>query len=323
MVFDDGTDAIVFALLVVCLAAVVMAAAACCRAPERFLSGPRRAWESGHFWHIAALAANTAVKSVCFAIGLDYVAALNAAVYIPVIPIAALLLSRGLGWEGPLLWRQWGGVALAVGGALLVTAMRYSGETDSGEGATKILVGNLLLLAWVLAAAAAIVLQRPLLRHHAPDALAAYVLAGAGLLLAASVPWAEVGHAGRWDLSGLAWGAVAYSAAYNALAGWADALAVTLVAPSVVAMWLVLEPPLTALLAWAACGDTMTGWEYAGSALTCCGLVLVLYDVEVVAEMVAAEAGEGAAGREKGAAATKPEPTDSTPLLSPLREGAI
>ena len=56
---------------------------------------------------------------------------------------------------------QWGGTAIAVSGAMLVTVINYSEETSTSS---SILIGNLLLLVWVTSAAVAIVLQKPLLK---------------------------------------------------------------------------------------------------------------------------------------------------------------
>ena len=81
--------------------------------------------------------------------------ALNAAVYIPLIPVCAAIGSRLLGWER--LWRrQYAGSALSIAGALIVTVGQYDGAQSSAS-AGRALLGNALLLVWMVTAANAIV----------------------------------------------------------------------------------------------------------------------------------------------------------------------
>ena len=54
----------------------------------------------------------------------------------------------------------------------------------------------------------------------------------------------------------------------------------TQIPASVVAMWLVLGPIFTAILSAVLLDDSMTVWEFLGSALTCSGLLVVLSQVE-------------------------------------------
>lgn len=277
-VLSEGANSIVFALLMVALATVLSAAVASLTDRPGLVCAVSVAKNQGHLVYVVLLGLNNAVKSVAFLLALWYVSALNAAVYIPLIPVFACVLARILGWEERMNWQQIGGVAVAIAGALLVTVAKYAAESST-TGAVKVLVGNGLLLTWDMTAAAAIVLQRPLLRHHTPITLATYVLACATVFLALVVPWVEP-NAGDWSFSSLAQCAVVYCAAYNALMNWGDAWAVTLIPASLVAMWLTLEPVFTAAISAVALGDDMDAVEYAGSAMTCAGLVMVLSAIE-------------------------------------------
>jgi drug/metabolite transporter (DMT)-like permease len=131
--------------------------------------------------------------------------------------VFALLIARRVGWESSGSWRQSVGELLAISGALFVTVVAYKGEA-SAEGALDTLLGNFLLLTWVLGAAAGIVCQRPLLKHHSPLCLTAYVNGVAAVVIVVFTPF-EAHTAADWDLSGWAWASAAYSASSNLVHG--------------------------------------------------------------------------------------------------------
>ena len=102
--------------------------------------------------------------------------------------------------------------------------------------------------------------------------------------------------------------AIVYCGFYNLVAAWGDAWAVTQIPASVVAMWLVLEPIFTAVLEAIILKDEMTVWEFAGSFLTCGGLLMVLSQVRPVP-------GGGGVGSDKVGAPGK-QTTEDAPLLT-------
>ena len=233
---------------------------------------------------LGGLGLNFTVKSLASMHALGMTSALNAAVYIPLIPVCAAIESRLLGWER-LSRRQYAGIALSIAGALIVTVGQYDGAQSSAS-AGRALLGNALLLVWMVAAANAIVLQRPLLRRpwFSSLTLSALVLGIAALLIAlVTVPWLIAAEGGAGALvmrSSLARGAVAYCVAYYVLVNWGDAYMVSLsLPPSTVALGLTLEPLFTALLEWACFRDVMTLGQVAGAACTCLGLVVVVADL--------------------------------------------
>ena len=81
-----------------------------------------------------------------------------------------------------------------------MTVVRYS-SSDTSTSATAILVGNGLLLLWDSTAAAAIVMQRPLLKHHSPITLSAVTVSIAAVVLGVLVPWYEGTSNSNWTLS--------------------------------------------------------------------------------------------------------------------------
>ena len=81
-----------------------------------------------------------------------------------------------------------------------MTVVRYS-SSDTSTSASAILVGNGLLLLWDSTAAAAIVMQRPLLKHHTPITLSAVTMTIAAVVLGVFVPWYEGTSSDSWALS--------------------------------------------------------------------------------------------------------------------------
>ena len=98
-VLSEGANSFVFALLMVAFGAVFAIISGSMADPTGMKRGFRVAQTQGHILWILALGVNFAVKSVAFLLALYYVSALNAAVYIPLIPIFAIVLARILGWE--------------------------------------------------------------------------------------------------------------------------------------------------------------------------------------------------------------------------------
>jgi len=133
------------------------------------------------------------------------------------LKVFALIIARFVGWESFGSWQQILGALLAITGALLVTIMSYK-EEASVEGALDTLLGNLLLLTWVLGAAVGIVCQRPLLKHHSPLCLTAYVCCVAAIAIAIVAPFVAY-KLSDWQLSGVAWASAVYSATFNLVHG--------------------------------------------------------------------------------------------------------
>ena len=232
---------------------------------------------------VLGLGFNFTIKTISSFWAFSMVSALNAAVYVPLIPVFAAAIAWGLGWERLNGGRAFAGVGCAITGAIVVSVAQYAGESSSTS-ASEMLLGNLLLLVWTVTAANAIVLQRPLLRAGFPPVvLAAIVLSVAAMLLAIVVTpkvlleaTAAGGGASAFRLSELGWDAVFYCVYYYCLVNWADAFMVTLIPTALVALGLTLEPFFTAGLEAAIFGDTMTAGEYVGAGLTIVGLVLVI-----------------------------------------------
>ena len=133
------------------------------------------------------------------------------------LKVFAMMIARFVGWESFGSWQQIFGAFLAITGALLVTIVSYKGKA-SAEGALHTLLGNLLLLTLVLGAAVGIVCQRPLLKHHSPLCLTAYVCCIAAVAIAVVAPF-KAHKLSDWQLSGVGWASAVYSANFNLVHG--------------------------------------------------------------------------------------------------------
>uniref|UniRef100_A0A7S2BMF9 EamA domain-containing protein n=1 Tax=Octactis speculum TaxID=3111310 RepID=A0A7S2BMF9_9STRA len=273
-----GANSLVFAFLMVVLAAVLALGTGAAVSFAELVQGMKATRNEGHMLWLFLLGVNNAVKSVAFMLALGYVSALNAAIYIPLIPVFAIVFARAIGWE-TLNWGQVLGVSVAICGALEVTFVKYASES-SQSGAANILIGNGLLLTWDITAAVAIVMQKPLLKYNSPINVSAYVLTIAALVLAVVIPFVEHPTSSAWDIQTVTGLAIIYCAFYNCFMNFGDAWAVTIIPASTVSMWLTLEPVFTAILSATFLDESMTSWEYLGAALTCVGLGIVLYSVD-------------------------------------------
>jgi drug/metabolite transporter (DMT)-like permease len=318
IILANGTNAYVFSFLFVTFGAISALTLALTSDYYAFIDTIRvLRTKKKHILGVIGLGLNNAIKSICFMLALSYVQALNAAVYIPLIPITAIVLTRLLKWEASLDNRQIVGICIAIGGALLVTIMNYKSKTNE-SGVTDVLMGNLLLVIWNFNVAGAIVLQKPLLKHYSPLNLSACIISVASIFLALLVPFIEY-KLSRWDIDGLSWGAVIYCGGYLTFMSYGDALGITILPASTVAMWLVTEPVFTALLSYIVSDDIMSLWEYIGSFLTTVGLIIVL----IYARDDDEEGSRGGGGRKVEEEEGKIEEEDVNVIQTPSESSSL
>ncbi len=98
---------------------------------------------------------------VLFAIGLDLTTSAISSLLIGTIPIWTALLAMVLGWER-ISTRTWLGIALAVGGVILITLSSPQGDSSPQD----LLVGNLLTLGAAICWAGYTVLSKRLLERY-------------------------------------------------------------------------------------------------------------------------------------------------------------
>jgi drug/metabolite transporter (DMT)-like permease len=154
------------------------------------------------------------VNNVAFTLGVSMTTASETALIYAAVPIWGILLGLALGLERPTIWGIVG-VALAFLGVGVVV---YGGL---GGGGGSSLEGDLLVVVATICWGSYAVLSLPLLRTYSPVVVAAYTMLFGGL---AALPLAIPGFvAAEWsEVSGEAWGAVAYSTLLVAAYGfWA------------------------------------------------------------------------------------------------------
>jgi drug/metabolite transporter (DMT)-like permease len=208
------------------------------------------------------------VYQVLFLLGMDATSAGNTAILIASGPLWTALIGSLLRVERHAP-RAWLALGIAFVGTLLVT----TGATDGGEDASRAtLVGNLAVLASMIAWALATVLSRPIL-----DVFPATRLAF--LATVVSLP-------GHWALAaprlarvpdehlGLVAGAIVYSGVLST--GVAYALwnrSVKALGPARTSAFSNLVPVVALAVAWVALGEVPGAVQVAGGALVIAGLV--------------------------------------------------
>ena len=273
---DEGTKSWVYSMLFTSISGASLTLTCIIFEPRDFSGYLYNTYVDGNMPLFLFLAVSVAIKAISFMAALEIIGALNAVIYIPIVPVAATTASRLAGMEGALSWKQLFGIAMAFSGALYVTIESYSKESASAN-ALEIVEGNLLMVIYVCSCAVQIVFTRTLVLDNKYKILStnAYILSF-GALFIDLVGVFFVSKRSYWDISSLAWIGIAYSCVYSSLTALCDSYAVTRVTPSFVASWLVLEPLFTALISAVAVGKYITLYEIIGGVLTCSGLAIFL-----------------------------------------------
>ena len=194
----------------------------------------------------------------------------HAALLYALTPIFVFLIARlRLGERATAL--KVGGIAVAFAGVLVVLGAR--GAVSLG-GSSRMLAGDLLILlaviAWAIFAVGGKVYAE---RHGAVVATAAAVVMGTLLYLPVGLALSDLDRFTR--LTPLGWASLGYLVVLTSVVAyllyyWALSRAQA----SRVAIWSNLQPVLTALLAWAAYGERLSGPFLAGGAMVLAGVIL-------------------------------------------------
>ena len=200
-----------------------------------------------------------ALNMVLFLEGLERTTTVNAGFLMPMIPVYTLVLAVAVGQEafGP---RRAAGLALALGGALLLLLQR--GPAFSEEH----LAGNLLIVANTFSYAVYLVLSKPLLARYPPLVLIAWVFA----LSLWTIPLFHRGEPlvppGASSASWLSLGYVLFFATF--LSYLLNTFALSLVSASTTATYILLQPLITATGGMLILGESLApGVWLAGAAI--------------------------------------------------------
>jgi drug/metabolite transporter (DMT)-like permease len=201
-------------------------------------------------WELVAFAALAIViNQTFFLAGLSLTDAHVAAILITTLPVfvlaASIVLKRERGSAAKI-----GGIALAAAGALLVVG----GEGFAG--ATKSLVGDLLIVGNSLAYGLYIVLSKPMMARHSARRVIARMFAIAAALMLPVAAWSLLHQ--PWHVPARAWIGLALVIAGPTVAAYLlNAWALRHADSSLVAVYTYVQPVLTAFLAAVFLGETI------------------------------------------------------------------
>ena len=182
------------------------------------------------------------INQTFFLGGLALTDAHIAAILLTTLPVFVLGASIALGRERASATRI-GGIALAAGGALLVVAK------EGFSGATKSVIGDLLIVGNSLAYGLYLVLSKPMMARHSARRVVARMFAIATVLMLPVAAWPMKEQA--WSaIPGRAWLGLALVIAGPTVAAYLlNAWALRHADSSLVAVYTYLQPVLTAVLA--------------------------------------------------------------------------
>lgn len=242
------------------IASVVLLAIAYVRPGRRVAAADR--------WRMMGLGVlGHCVYQILFIEGIALTRAGTASLVIAASPAVVALVARGFGLE-QLPRRAVAGIALSIAGVLLVV-----GGSVSADGRAH-LIGDLMILAAVVAFAFYTVGLLPIARRVDSVQIAAWTLAGGVVpLLVIAAPAVMRTDWGAVNL--LTWSAILYSgliAMVVAYLIWYHG--VNEIGPTRTAMFANLQPIVAVLVAWAALGEVPTIFQGAGAATVIGGLYL-------------------------------------------------
>lgn len=182
------------------------------------------------------------INQTLFLTGLALTSAHVAAILITTVPVFTLAAAIAVGRERATAPKV-GGIALAAAGALLVVG------SEGFSGATKSLVGDLLIVGNSLAYALFLVFSKPMMSRLSPRRVIARMFAAAAVMMlpVAAVPMLHL----RWSaMPSGAWLSLALVIAGPTVAAYAlNAWALAHTDSSLTAAYTYLQPPITAFFA--------------------------------------------------------------------------
>jgi drug/metabolite transporter (DMT)-like permease len=219
-------------------------------------------------WLVLSSLLGVGLNQLIFVKGLALTTAINASLLITTIPVFTLAVSIALGYDRATL-RHFLGIALAAAGVIyLVDPWRatFTAETT---------VGNLLLIASSFSYGAYIAVSRDLFRRYGALKVITWIFQIAALM---TLPIAAY----VWGVEGLGgfslrlWLAVAYVILVPTVgAYYLNSWAITRVSPSVVAVYIYLQPLLAFGLAPLVLGESWNSRTIAACALIFSGVAVV------------------------------------------------
>lgn len=198
--------------------------------------------------------------------GLQRIGAAQAALIFSLFPLITLLLSAWLGRERVTLTLA-GGVFMTIAGVAVSLAPKLDAPRDASWW------GELAVLAATAVGAVCSVLYRPYLRGRATLPVSAFAMLASVAFLAAAA-WPEHWPQRLPTFSGTAWAAIAFIGVSSGIGYFVWLYALKHESPTRVTVFLALNPPTAAGLAWALLGEPVHRGVVAGLLLVAAGLWL-------------------------------------------------
>jgi drug/metabolite transporter (DMT)-like permease len=208
---------------------------------------------------------------------LQYLSATTYAIMQPAIPVFATIVSYACGLEALNLLKCFG-IALAVGGAVLIEAW---GSDSSSEDSKNLTLGMVLVVCQTFGMANLVVFQKPLVHKYDPAYVTAvYYTIGSALTVIMALGWFSRFKKSDFNFDGALspWLALIYASivgtwfCYNAIS-WC----VKRVSPAVATIYNTVQPVGTVLLTFLLFGRPPTLAQALGGVLVALGLMVTVH----------------------------------------------
>lgn len=269
LAMKDGADPFVFVLYRELFASLLM------YAYVRYC-GVEIKIEKSDWLRFAFLGFFSFVNVVGAMLALKYISATRFSIFQPSIPCVATFISIMVGLE-KFTFMKAGGIALAVGGAVITELWHDSSSDDDEEDVT---LGTIIVTCQVLAMGALMVFVKPMLGKYTPAVVTVtYYSIGGFYTLLLTCGWAYSLEAGDMVFHNelLPWLALAYAATfatfypYNALS-WAGKQ----LTPGATTVYCTFQPVGTIILSFIILGSVITLSEGLGAFMVMVGLIVTV-----------------------------------------------
>ncbi len=209
---------------------------------------------------VLCAALGIASNQLLFLYGLERTSAMHAALLVTTVPIATMAASAILGRERLTTRRLFGMGVAGLGAALLITGRDLGG--------TATLLGDAMVLANAAVYGIYLVLSRDILIRHGPlTAIAWFFTWGLPMVLPVAGWPAMAGHTRE------EWLAIAFIVGGPTIATyWLNLVALRRLPASVVALFIYVQPVITAVLAVPFLGERLTLWTLLTGAMSFVGV---------------------------------------------------
>jgi drug/metabolite transporter (DMT)-like permease len=202
-----------------------------------------------------------ALNQTLFLVGLRMTSPANAALLSVTIPVFTAAIAVALGHERPS-WRLGIGLATSIAGVVWLTGV---GTVDRGA---------LVILANCVSYSAYIVLSRATIQRLGTLTVVTWIFTWGALLFAPLGMPALVAGVASWSTR--SWGLLAYIVAMPTIVAYlCNAWALERSSPTLVSIYIYVQPVLAAVLAWLQLGDTVSERLAVAALVTAAGVTIV------------------------------------------------